>query len=238
MVTKFRDELTRRGLAYVVGVASNHSILPPGTKLQPPAPPTGRPGRRATRWHAGSIEPIQIGALVDGIPRAKYKTVSWGEGTRGKRTSKFLAFRVHSAARCTHGRPLGDETWLLCEWQKCDASPRFHFSSLPATTSLKELVRVTKLRWRVERDYQELKEEIGLDHFEGRTWRGFHRHATLCAVAHAFLALRRALSPPIRTAVDAAAGETRAATGSSRTDRFLSPLPTIDETGATTTSTV
>ncbi len=199
---RFRDELTRRGLPYVVGISNNHLVLPPGTSLKPPKPPSGRPGRIATRWHAGETKPIQLRKLVAGLTRAQYKTVSWGEGSQGRRSSKFLPFRVRPAEKHTQGRPIGDELWLLCEWQKCETTPRFHFSTLPPSTSLRELVRITKLRWRVERDYQELKSEIGLDHFEGRTWRGFHRHATLCAVAHAFLALQRALFSPARDHVD------------------------------------
>jgi hypothetical protein len=78
--------------------------------------------------------------------------------------------------------------------------------SLPAKTSLRDLVRVAKLRWRVERDYQDLKEEVGLDHFEGRSWIGFHHHAALCAAAHAFLARRRALFPPELFALDTSHG--------------------------------
>jgi SRSO17 transposase len=93
--------------------------------------------------------------------------------------------------------PPGEPEWLLCEWPEGESEPtKFYFSTLPATASMVALVRTAKLRWRVERDYQEMKQEIGLDHFEGRTWRGFHHHVALCAVAHAFLALQRALSPP------------------------------------------
>lgn len=202
-ITMFRDGLAERKLTYVVGVANNHLIWPPGTQLQPPAPRTGGPGRPAVRWHADHAKPIQIKALVQGIAREKFKTVSWREGARSTLTSKFLAYRVRPAEKETQGRRHGDELWLLCEWQSCDAAPQFYLSTLPANTSLKELVRVTKLRWRVERDYQDLKGEVGLDHFEGRTWPGFHRHATLCAVAHGFIALRRALFPPEPDAVDA-----------------------------------
>jgi SRSO17 transposase len=87
--------------------------------------------------------------------------------------------------------------------------------------SLKELVRFTKLRWRVERDYQDLKGEVGLDHFEGRTWRGFHRHGTLCAVAHGFLALRRALFPPAGDQMDAAGGEAPAPADPAEANRLV-----------------
>lgn len=205
---EFRDGLTKRGLTYVVGVPNNHLIWAPGANPQPPKQ-TGKGGGPRTRWRDGNRKPIRIAKLVRGIPRERYKTVSWREGTRGKLSSKFLAYRVHPAEKHTKGRPPGEEQWLLCEWQSCDGAPKFYFSTLPATLSLKELVRITKLRWRVERDYQDLKGEVGLDHFEGRTWRGFHRHATLCAVAHGFLALRRALFPPIQDEVDAA-GSTEA----------------------------
>ena len=94
---------------------------------------------------------------------------------------------------------------LLVEWPKEEKAPtKYYLSSLPANTPLKKLVRLAKLRWRVEHDYQELKQEVGLDHFEGRSWRGFHHHATLCLVAHGFLALRRALFPPEEDSLDAA----------------------------------
>lgn len=205
---EFRDGLTQRGLTYVVGVPNNHLIWAPGANPQPPKQ-TGKPGAPRSRWRDGNRKPIRISKLVKGIPRERYKTVSWREGTRGKLSSKFLAYRVHPAEKHTKGRPPGQEQWLLCEWQSCDTEPKFYFSTVPASVSLKELVRITKLRWRVERDYQDLKGEVGLDHFEGRSWRGFHRHATLCAVAHGFLALRRALFPPIQDEVDAA-GSTEA----------------------------
>lgn len=208
--TDFRDGLTQRGLTYVMGVPNNHLIWPPGANPRPPKQPSGKRGRPRSQWRDGNRRPIKTAALVKGIPREQYKTVSWREGTRGKLSSKFLAYRVHSAEKHTKGRPPGAEQWLLCEWQSCDTEPRFYFSTLPASLSLKALVRITKLRWRVERDYQDLKGEVGLDHFEGRTWRGFHRHATLCAVAHGFLALRRALFPPIQDEVDAAGGEASA----------------------------
>lgn len=201
---EFRDGLTQRGLKYVVGIPNNQLVWPPGTNPKPPKRQAGTKGRPRTHWQDGNKQPIRIAKLVEGIPRERYKTVSWREGARGKLSSKFLAYRVRSAVKHTKGRPPGEEQWLLCEWQSCDSEPKFWLSTLPANISLKELVRVTKLRWRVERDYQDLKGEVGLDHFEGRLWRGFHRHATLCAVAHGFLALRRALFPPIQDEMDAA----------------------------------
>ena len=113
--------------------------------------------------------------------------------------------RVRTAHRHVHGDPPGDEQWLVYEWPKEKDEPtKLYLSNLDPITPLKRLVLLAKLRWRIERDYQELKQEIGLDHFEGRSWKGFHHHAALCAVAHGFLALRRALFPPEASSMDAA----------------------------------
>jgi len=200
--TEFRDGLTARGLPYVVGVMGSHSIWQPG--IHPVVPESDGRGRPSTRAVA-DVDPISIDRFATEIGLANYRRVTWREGSRGKQSSRFVARRIRSAERRTKGRPPGDEEWILCEWPDGEPAPtKFYFSSLPASTSLKALVRAARLRWRVERDYQELKQEIGLDHFEGRTWRGFHHHATLCAVAHAFLALQRALFPPEETEVYAA----------------------------------
>jgi len=223
-IPEFRDELTQRGLTYVVGVPNNHLIWRPGVNPKPPKHPRGKRGRHRSRWRDGNNKPIRIAELVKGIPRERYNTVSWREGARGKLSSKFLAYRVRPAERHTKGKLPGDEQWLLCEWHSTETEPRFHFSTLPANLSLKELVRFAKLRWRVERDYQDLKGEVGLDHFEGRTWRGFHRHATLCAVAHGFLALRRALSPPIQDEVDATGGAATAPADPAGANRLVSAM--------------
>jgi SRSO17 transposase len=148
-----------------------------------------------------------ISKLASKIGDDAYRKVKWREGSRGLQSGRFAAVRIRSAERRTKGRPPGEEQWLLCEWREDVAEPsKFYLSNLPANTSIQTLVRFAKLRWRVERDYQEMKQEIGLDHFEGRTWRGFHHHATLCAVAHAFLALQRALFPPEESEVDAPNG--------------------------------
>jgi SRSO17 transposase len=202
--TEFRDGLTARGLPYVVAVAGTHCIWQTGVHPTAPKRQAGKPGRPSTRARA-EVEPITIEHCARELGITNYRRATWREGSRGKQTSRFAALRIRSAERRTKGRPPGDEEWLLCEWPDGESAPtKFYLSSLPASTSLKALVRAARLRWRVERDYQEMKQEIGLDHFEGRTWRGFHHHATLCAVAHAFLALQRALFPPEDSEVDAA----------------------------------
>ena len=145
-------------------------------------------------------------AVRQHLPEEDWHTVRWREGSRGQQASRFAAVRVRSAARHVHGMAPGQEEWLLVEWPRGEEAPtKYALCSLPGDTALRKLVRLWKLRWRVERDYQEMKQEVGLDHFEGRSWRGFHHHATLCAVAHAFLALRRALFPPEDDSLDAAA---------------------------------
>jgi SRSO17 transposase len=201
---EFRDGLTERELTYVVGVSSGHTVWPPGAEPRPPARVPGRPGRPKTRARDDDYEPVSIAELA---ATGTYRTVSWREGSRGRMSSRFAFFRVRAAEHRRKGKPPSQEQWLLCEWPTGEDKPtKFWLSTLPAQTPHRELVRVAKLRWRVERDYQDLKGEVGLDHFEGRTWRGFHHHATLCLVAHAFLALRRALFPPESSPMDAAHG--------------------------------
>lgn len=195
---EFREELRKRGLRYLVGVQGDHRVWPPGVLARPPENKPGEPGRPRTFWSA-EADPVKISAAAKHLGRDAYSIVRWREGSRGKQSSRFVAWWVQSAENCRkgRGRTPTEPQWLLCEWPDGEDEPtKFWLASFPKNTSLVALVRMAKLRWRVERDYQELKQEIGLDHYEGRTWRGFHHHATLCAVAHGFLALRRALFPP------------------------------------------
>jgi len=196
--TAFREALTTAGLAYVVGVKKETTAWPPGQAPRPPQRWKGR-GRpptlvRRTARHT----PQSLKQLARALPPTAWRTVTWREGTRGAMRSRFARLRVRSAHRDegrTEPRP---EEGLLIEWPRGDAEPtKYWLSTLPETTSLADLVRLAKLRWRIERDYQELKDELGLDHFEGRGWRGFHHHGALCIAAYAFLAAERArLSPP------------------------------------------
>jgi SRSO17 transposase len=170
-----------------------------------PARPKGQYGRTPTRWKTGEDKPVTLMGLAMSRGRKATRTVHWREGSRGRQGSRFGAVRVRTAHLHDRGEPPGSEQWFLYEWPSDEKEPtKFWLSALAADTSLKQLVRMAKLRWRVERDYQEMKQEAGLDHFEGRGWRGFHHHGTLCAVAHGFLALRRALFPPEQNALDVA----------------------------------
>jgi len=199
-VGDFRAGLRERNLMYVVGVSGNHVVWPPGSDPQPrPKGPNGRP---PTRFLDTRHPPISIATLSK---KLKYRKVSWREGSRGWQSSRFAAVRIRTAHRHLHCEPPGEEEWLLCEWPEGEADPTKRWlSTLGPDTSIRALVRSAKLRWRVERDYQDLKGELGLDHYEGRTWRGFHHHATLCSIAHGFLALQRALFPPEEQTMDAA----------------------------------
>jgi SRSO17 transposase len=141
--------------------------------------------------------PLAVRKLVLQLPPTAWRTVTWREGTAGMLRSRFAALRVRAAHRdYWRSRPHAEQ-WLLIEWPKGAAEPtRYWLANLPAATPLKELVRLAKLRWRIERDFQELKQELGLNHFEGRSWRGFHHHATLCIAAYGFLAAERCAFSP------------------------------------------
>jgi SRSO17 transposase len=221
--TEFRGGLEERGLHYVVGVSGVPTIWRPGIAPGvPDAPKTGRPRSRPK----ADESPVCLSDFARELGAKQFRSVSWREGSKGRMSGRFYAARIYSAERRTKKtRPELKPIWLIIEETGEEKRPfKCYFSNLPESTSLKRLVALIKLRWRVERDYQELKGEIGLDHFEGRNWRGFHHHATLCAVAHGFLALRRALFPPEQSAVDVAAGAPSPAAGAADADRLVSAV--------------
>jgi SRSO17 transposase len=218
---EFRSGLRERGLHYAVGVHHPTLVWRPETEFAVPSK-TARKGPANSLPRAIDAKPVTIG---DFSKELSYRTVTWREGTRGKQSSRFGAARIRTAHRHQWRAP-GPEEWLLCEWPVGEAGPTKHYLiSLPENTPIRELVRVAKLRWRVERDYQDLKNEVGLDHFEGRSWPGFHHHAALCAAAHAFLALRRALFPPEHDSMDAADGASPSSTTAPSTTAGLPTVP-------------
>src|SRR5262245_21425919 len=200
--TQFRDALVERGCPYLVGIPCDHMAWPPGCNPRLPPRKPGR-GRPRTRYRDGNWKPRAIGEIAKTLDYRAYTCV---DGKGETKTGHFAFARLQLAERHTKGRPPSEELWLICEHRPGNNEYKYLVSNLPTTTSKHELARLVKLRWRVERDYQELKGEIGLDHFEGRTWRGFHHHATLCAAAHAFLALQRRLFPPAHVSLDATDG--------------------------------
>ena len=132
-----------------------------------------------------------------GLSASDLRRVSWREGTRGTLHSRFARLRVRVAHRDYWRSEPHPQQWLLIEWPKSEKEPmKYWLSNLPEAHSLRQLVATAKLRWRSERDYEELKQELGLGHYEGRNWRGFHPHATLCIAAYGFLVLERCLFPP------------------------------------------
>jgi SRSO17 transposase len=188
--TAWREALKEMGLEYCVGVQSVTTVWAAGTGPLPPNKTKNKIGRPATRWRrrAGSL-PRSVQGLAEKLPAHRWHTVMWREGTNTKLLSRFAAVRVRAAHRDAEGlRTPRQEQWLLIEWPKNQAEPsKYWLATLPATTSLVQLVKTAKMRWRIERDYQELKQEFGLSHYEGRGWRGFHHHATLCIAAYGFL---------------------------------------------------
>ncbi len=188
----FRTELTKLELRYVVGIQSTLTVWEPGQEPHP-APRgrgTGRPPKLLRR--DPEHQPVSVKQLALSLLAEHWKTVTWRQGVKQKLRSRFAAIRVRPAHRDYWRSEPHAEEWLLMEWPQGEEQPtKYWLSTLPADTSLTELVRMAKHRWIIERDYQELKQELGLGHFEGRGWRGFHHHATLCLAAYGFLVAER-----------------------------------------------
>jgi SRSO17 transposase len=143
----------------------------------------------------GGAGKMKVEELAAGLPKRAWKTVAWREGVAEPLRSRFARVRVRARGEgCTRNEP---EEWLLIEWPKGETAPtKFWLSTLPTNIAFDRLVDITMMRWRIERDYQELKQEVGLGHFEGRGWRGFHHHATMCIAAYGFLISERGAFPP------------------------------------------
>ena len=196
--TQFRDDLTRRNVPYLLGITGETTVWPPGQEPLPPKQTRGS-GRPQTRLQRPRGQrPISVHILAANLPRNAWKLVTWREGSRGAMRSRFAWLRVRPAHRDNRRSTPRPVEWLLVEWPPDENAPtQFWLSTLPADTPGRDLVWLAMIRWRIERDYQELKDEIGLDQFEGRGWRGFHHHGSLCIATYAFLAAERArLSPP------------------------------------------
>lgn len=195
--TEFRDGLTALGLQYVVGVQSSMTVWEPGQ--QPlPAKPQGKMGRppRLLQRSIGH-QPVSVKQLAMSLPSSAFQEITWREGTDRKLRSRFAAIRVRPAHRDYEKAEPHAEEWLLMEWPRGEKEPtKYWVSTLPPTTKLKALIKMAKHRWIIERDYEELKQELGLGHFEGRNWRGFHHHATLCIAAYGFLVAERTRFSP------------------------------------------
>ncbi len=190
--SRLRTGLTALGLSYVAGIQPNTLMWPFGAGPQRRGKPLNNTGRRD--------EPDLISAkeVALGLPKRAWRTIRWREGSADWLASRFARVRVGVGHNQLIPELLVQE-WLLIEWPHGEAEPtKYWLSTLPADISFRRLVDFAKLRWRIERDYQELKQEVGLGHYEGRGWRGFHHHATLCIAAYGFLLSERATIPPSR----------------------------------------
>jgi SRSO17 transposase len=195
--TDFRDGITGLGLLYIVGIQSSTTLWPPGKGPLPPKPWSGR-GRPASLLRRDDKhKPVSAKELAISLPPTAWRRITWRQGTNARLASRFAAVRVRPAHRDIDRSEPRAEEWCLIEWPEGEEQPtKYWFATLPANTALAELVRQAKRRWRIERDYQDLKQELGLGHYEGRGWRGFHHHATLCIAAYGFLVAERAAIPP------------------------------------------
>jgi SRSO17 transposase len=184
----FRDGLAERGLHYVVGVTDEMVVFTEEPRWDDPKAGTGGRPQKRRRLVEGSPRPVSLKELAARTPRRK---VTWREGTKGPMSGLFAWLRVWPAGGWATGECAGAESlWLLIEEQS-DGKLKYAFSNLPADTSRLRAVRLWRSRWPVELGYQQMKEELGLDHHEGRSWRGFHHHACLVMLAYGFLALEQ-----------------------------------------------
>jgi SRSO17 transposase len=190
MSAPFRQGLTARKLTWAAGIPRHLKVYPVGVKLIWPKAARGRPRQR-------HIPDILSMAAEDMLANIKWQTISWRTGTKGKLKARFAAVRVRTA----DGPPQrirdmgqqhmpGDEAWLIGEW-RMSGEKKYYLANLPAGTDLRSLAATIKARWICEQAHQQLKEELGLDHFEGRSWQGLHRHALMTMIAYAFLQHRR-----------------------------------------------
>lgn len=188
--SRLRTGMTALGVSYVVGIQPKLLMWPAGIEPRRKGRPLNNTGRRD--------EPDLISAkrLARDLPEDAWQMIQWREGSAEWLSSRFARMRVRVGH--TQLKPeLISEEWLLIEWPAGDAEPtKYWLSTLPADIDFRELVDFAKLRWRIERDYLELKQEVGLGHFEGRGWRGFHHHATMCIAAYGFLISERETIPP------------------------------------------
>ena len=144
-------------------------------------------------------KPMSTKQLAMSLPEDAWHEIAWREGTNENLASRFAAVRVRPAHRDYWRSTPHAEEWLLVEWPEAESQPtKYWLSTLPPDTTISALVEHAKLRWRIERDYQELKQELGLDHYEGRGWRGFHHHMALCVAAYGFPGLREEFDFPLR----------------------------------------
>ena len=195
--SEMRTEITALELTYVAGILSSTTVWAPGTGPLPPKPWSGQGRPPKLMRRNGRQQPRTVKALALSLPAKAWRTLAWRRGASEQLSSRFARVRVRPAHRDEWRSEPWPEEWLLIEWPKGESEPtKYWLSTLADDIGFRRLVDIAKLRWRIERDYQELKQEVGLGHFEGRGWRGFHHHATLCIAAYGFLISERETIPP------------------------------------------
>ena len=194
---EFREGIRGLKLNYSLAVRCTTTVW--ALKRQPLPPKIWKgTGPQPTRMRRDPThQPITMKQLAQQLPEAAWREVTWREGSQTSLCSRFAALRVRPAYGDDRKGSLQPEQWMLIEWPAGTSEPSgYWLADLPASISLKRLVAISKHRWVIERDYQELKGELGLAHYEGRSWRGFHHHATLCIAAYGFLMAERSRFPP------------------------------------------
>jgi SRSO17 transposase len=193
----FRAGLSTLGLAYVVGVQPTLSVWRPGEGPLEAKPWSGKGRPPSLLRRSPDTKPVSAKVLAQQLAPETWQTITWREGTNVDLTSRFAAIRLRPASRDYNRSEPHALEWLMIEWPEDAAEPiKYWLSTMRPETSIEELVKTAKLRWRIERDYQDLKQELGLGHYEGRGWRGFHHHASLCIAAYGFLIALRGTIPP------------------------------------------
>ena len=188
--SQLRTGLSELGLSYVAGILPTTLVWPAGAGPRRRGKPLNNTGRRDEPDLRAAHE------VARALPERAWRTIRWREGSAAWLSSRFARVRVGVGHNRLMPESLKPE-WLLIEWPENEPAPtRYWLATLPDNIGFRALVDLAKLRWRIERDYQELKQEVGLDHYEGRKWRGFHHHATLCIAAYGFLIAERARIPP------------------------------------------
>ena len=190
--TAFRDGITALGMLYAVGIRPATTVWAPGTAPLPPKAWVGRGAVPTKLRREPGNEPVAVKALAMALAPQAWRTVTWREGTNDALSGRFTALRVRPAHRDYLQTEMRAEEWLLIEWPEGQKEPAKYFlSTAPRDATLEQMVFACKMRWRIERDYQDLKQDFGLGHYEGRGWRGFHHHATLSIAAYGFLMAQR-----------------------------------------------
>ena len=195
--SKLRAGISELGLTYAAGILPTTMVWRPGEAPLPPTPRTGRgrPGKRMRR--DATHQPVSAKTLALELAADAWQQIKWRDGSNTPLVSRFARWRVRPARDDAKRCEPAPEEWLLIEWPEGAAEPdHYWLATLPAEISLERMVDQAKLRWRIERDYLELKQEVGLGHYEGRGWRGFHHHASLCVAAYGFLISEKETIPP------------------------------------------